>query len=177
MVGAGVSEATGASTGSRGMFSWKGVVGGLLGSSSSTNPALVNGCALKPFFGISKPALVSSPIFSRSRRLKPAAISSRRLSAAICLSFSFLLFLLEMYTMRKLLFLKALFKIESGRVMHLIERVSNLCGLLLFTEQYLSAGVSLFDLELMLHRLGLRQGCRKTMDHREKWRALYSSLR
>src|SRR5690348_12243386 len=86
------------------MFSWKGVVGGLLGV-SSTNPALFKGCALSPFLGISKPALVSRPIFSRSRRLKPAAINSRRLLAAISLSFSFLLFRLEMYTIGKLLFL------------------------------------------------------------------------
>ena len=35
--------------------------------------------------------------FERSRRLKPAAISSLRLFAAVCLSFSFLLFRLEMY--------------------------------------------------------------------------------
>src|ERR1700752_4639591 len=104
MVGAGVSDATGASTGNRGISSWKGVVGGLLGS-SSTNPALVKGCALSPFLGISIPALVSSPSFSRSRRLKPAAINSRRLLAAICLSFSLLLFRLEMYTIGKLLFL------------------------------------------------------------------------
>src|SRR6185503_9205602 len=107
IVGAGVNEATGASTVSLGIRSWKGVVGGLFGSSSSKAPRVFSGRALKPFFGISIPALVSNPIFSRSRRLKPAAISSRRLSAAVCLSFSFFLFRLEMYAIGKLLLLSA----------------------------------------------------------------------
>jgi hypothetical protein len=97
-VGAGVSEATGASTDNRGMFSTKGVVGGLFGSSSgSTRPERVTGYALKPFFGMSIPALVSSPIFNRSRLLNPAAINSRRLFAAVSFSFSRFLFLLETY--------------------------------------------------------------------------------
>src|ERR1044072_6968670 len=65
---------------------------------------------LKPFFGINIPALVSNPILSRSRRLKPAAISSRRLFAAVCLSFSFLLLRLEMYAIGKLLLLSPGFK-------------------------------------------------------------------
>ena len=78
------------------MFSWNGVVGGLTGS-SKTIPALLIGCALKPFFGISIPALVSNPILSRSRRLKPAAINSPRFLAAVCLSFSLVRFRLEIY--------------------------------------------------------------------------------
>src|SRR6185503_10857861 len=89
------------------MRSSQGLVGGLFGSSSSKEPRVLRGCALKPFLGISTPALVSSPILSRSRRLKPAAISSRRLSAAVCFSFSFLRFRLEMYAIGKLLLLRA----------------------------------------------------------------------
>jgi hypothetical protein len=62
---------------------------------SSTNPALVSGRALKPIFGISIPALVSNPNFSRSRLLKPAAISSRRFFAATIDAFSLVLSLFE----------------------------------------------------------------------------------
>jgi hypothetical protein len=97
-VGAGVSEGTGASTGNRGISSTKGVVGGLVGwSSASAKPDLVFGNALNPFMGMSKPAVVSKPIFKKSRRLNPAAISSRLLLAAISFSFSRLLFLLETF--------------------------------------------------------------------------------
>jgi hypothetical protein len=46
---------------------------------------------------MSVPAAVSRPIFIRSRLLKPAAINSRRFSAAVSFSFSRPLFLLEMY--------------------------------------------------------------------------------
>src|SRR5687768_6929787 len=127
MVGAGVSDATGASTGSLGISSWKGVVGGLFGSSSSNEPRVLRGCALKPFLGISKPALVSNPIFSRSRRLKPAAISSRRLSAAVCFSFSFFKFLLEMYAIGKLLLLSLVQTAGQANARVDVLRISDTC--------------------------------------------------
>jgi hypothetical protein len=101
-VGAGVSELTGASTGKRGMLSTNGVVAGLFGA-SLTNPALFKGRALNPCFGMSMPALVKSPIFIRSRRFKPAAISSRRLFAAVCRSFSRFLFLFEIFAIKIIL--------------------------------------------------------------------------
>jgi len=97
-VGAGVNEGTGASTGNRGISSTKGVVTGLVGwSSGSGKPDLVVGNALNPFIGMSKPAVVSKPIFKKSRRLNPAAISSRLLFAASSFSFSRVRFLFEIF--------------------------------------------------------------------------------
>jgi hypothetical protein len=60
-------------------------------------PALVKGRALKPTFGMSMPALVSRPIFNRSRRVNLAAINSRLFLAASSRSLSFFLFLFEMF--------------------------------------------------------------------------------
>jgi hypothetical protein len=51
-----------------------------------------------------------------------------------------------MYTIGKLLFLKALFKIEPGRVMLLVNNVDDLRGLLLY-RTVPSAGVSLPDVD------------------------------
>jgi hypothetical protein len=84
----------------RGISSTKGVVSGLFGSSSSTKPALVRGWALRPLIGRSIPAVVSRPIFIRSRLFSPAAISSRRFLAATRASFWRVLSLFEIFDMQ-----------------------------------------------------------------------------
>src|SRR5690349_11800542 len=104
------------------MFSCQGVVGGLWGSSGSNEPRVFSGCALKPFFGISIPALVSNPILSRSRRLNPAAISSERLFAAVWLSFSFRLFRLEIYAIGRVLLLNARARLPRAVLLRCIGR-------------------------------------------------------
>src|SRR5215203_894651 len=85
----------------------KGRVGGLLGPLplplSRRWPALLRARTLKPRIDTSKPALVSKPILSISRRLKPAAMISRLFLAACCFSFSALLLIFEMYAMEVLL--------------------------------------------------------------------------
>jgi hypothetical protein len=52
---------------------------------------------LKPFIETSRPALVSKPILSISRRLKPAATISRLFLAACCFSFSAFRLVFEMF--------------------------------------------------------------------------------
>jgi hypothetical protein len=85
----------------------KGVVGGLLGPLPlpllpplRKLPLLVRALTLKPDIGMSRPALVSKPILSISRRLKPAATISRLFLAACCFSFSALLSIFEMFAIR-----------------------------------------------------------------------------
>ncbi|HEU5133342.1 MAG TPA: hypothetical protein VFT26_14605, partial [Pyrinomonadaceae bacterium] len=59
----------------------KGVVGGLLGPLpgplSRRWPALLRALTLKPRIDTNRPALVSKPSLSISRRLRPAAMISR----------------------------------------------------------------------------------------------------
>ena len=64
------------------------LVFGLAGSKEGTHTELDPGerVALKPLIGASSPADVMSPILTRSRRLKWAAISSRRFLAALSIS-------------------------------------------------------------------------------------------
>src|ERR1700752_194694 len=108
-VGAGFNTELGCLTVMRVNGCTKGGVGGLLGPlpgplSKKRLPALVRALTLKPDIGISKPALVSRPILSISRRLKPAAMISRLFLAACCFSFSALRSIFEMFAIRVLLF-------------------------------------------------------------------------
>src|SRR5688572_14072027 len=80
----------------------KGAAGGLAIQPVGT-PALLRARALKPILGMSKPALVKSPIFIISRRLRPAFIISCLFFAAFSISLSFDLFLFDMFAIAFLL--------------------------------------------------------------------------
>src|SRR5690349_22648715 len=85
MVGAGLSEGTGAACGMTKSGWTHGVVDGLASwlAVGTTERAR----ALKPSLGTNIPPAVRSPILNRSRRLvNPAAISSRRFLAAFAIS-------------------------------------------------------------------------------------------
>src|SRR5215469_9756035 len=95
-VGNGFSVGTDDATGSMGSASINDLVGGLAacwdGMHRLFEPPVdcwlyADALALKPLLATSIPPAVSSPIFSRSRRLvSPAAISSRRFFAASSIS-------------------------------------------------------------------------------------------
>jgi hypothetical protein len=84
-------------------------VAGGLGIQSVGSPALLSARALRPLLGMRSPALVKSPIFIKSRLLRRAAIISCLFFAAFSLSFSFDLFLFEIYDIRFLLSILAKF--------------------------------------------------------------------
>jgi hypothetical protein len=88
IVGAGFRLATGWAIRMIWSGSTKALVFGLAGSKDGTHTEFDPGerRALKPLMGARSPADVMSPILIRSRRLRPAAISSRRFLAALSIS-------------------------------------------------------------------------------------------
>src|SRR6266436_1581420 len=87
-VGAGFSDATGCFTGSIGSGSINERVAGLVLEPPSLG-LRPQARELSPFFVTRYPALVSRPILKRSRRVRPAAISSRRFFLALSKSLLF----------------------------------------------------------------------------------------